>query len=455
MIEEIDEAVSIGHVVRFRLTVTNPNENDPIHNFVVVDELPAHLELVEGSTKVVPDTNAHIITGAANEIRVVFTTLIADAVVHIYFDAKVVGSDSAGRVVNIARIHDFEPDPEGLLGAGETGREVNRDNEIVKVEEDPDNPSVSIAKTAPATGVAGELITYNLTVRNTGCVLLTSLVVRDALPSELENPKDVVLPDEATGGFNAAGAKLQVILGRLAPRESTVIKFSANIREDIESGTVISNTATVDYPDNWDVGDEDGSETEVVAGIPSVSITKVVQSTGVAGESITFEITVRNTGNVLLSGLEVRDTLPSKLINPTNVVLPDGATGGFSAAETALQVILGRLVSRESVTIRYTVDICEDSTTGTVIENTATVENPDNPDVRDEVVTKIEVVAENPSLSITRFMPDEREDVESDIEDENTSSVENLDSKDVGDEAEADSESEILPDQTEATDQPE
>ena len=134
MVEELNGAVPIGYIIRYKLTVTNPNEKAPIHNFVVVDELPTHLELVGGSINVVPATNAHIIeTDNANEIRVVLTTLEADVMVYIYFDAKVVGSNEDGQIVNVARIHDYELDPEGESISGEMGREVNRDDEIVDV----------------------------------------------------------------------------------------------------------------------------------------------------------------------------------------------------------------------------------------------------------------------------------------------------------------------------------
>ena len=172
MVEEVG-AASIGNIVRYRLTVKNPNENSSIHNFVVIDPLPSHLKLVAGSINVVPAINAHIITtDNTNEIRVVFTTLAADVMVYIYFDAEIVGSGAGGKIVNIARIHKFEPDLEGEPGDGETGREVNRDNEIVDIEEVTDdsqvkdkagsetevvseNPLLSIVNTAPSTDAIG------------------------------------------------------------------------------------------------------------------------------------------------------------------------------------------------------------------------------------------------------------------------------------------------------------
>ena len=146
MVEEIDGAASIGNIIRYKLTVKNPNKNMPIHNFVVVDPLPAHLALVAGSIKVVPDTNAHIIeTNSANEIRVVFTSLAAAAIVQIHFDAKIVGSGADGRIVNIARIHKHKPNPQGRLGDGILGEEVNRADEIVDIEKDSVTPKEKVS----------------------------------------------------------------------------------------------------------------------------------------------------------------------------------------------------------------------------------------------------------------------------------------------------------------------
>jgi len=147
MIEEIDGVASVGNIIRYKLTVKNPNKNLPIHNFVVTDPLPAHLALVAGSIKVVPEHNAHIIeTNSANEIRVVFTSLAAAAIVQIHFDAKIVGSGADGKIVNTARIHKHKPDPQGGLGVGLLGKEVNRADEIVEIEKDSATKSGTIPK---------------------------------------------------------------------------------------------------------------------------------------------------------------------------------------------------------------------------------------------------------------------------------------------------------------------
>ena len=100
------------------------------------------------------------------------------------------------------------------------------------------------------------------------------------------------------------------------------------------------------------------------------------------GDSLTYTLRVTNTGNVTLTGLVVTDSLPSELGNPTNVVLPSGATGGFTGS--ILEVTLAALAPGASVEITFEVDIAADVAAGTVIRNTATVEDPnDESGVRD------------------------------------------------------------------------
>ena len=172
MIKERDGAIPIGYIIRYKLTVSNPNENNPIHNFVAIDELPTHLELVEGSINITPAIDAHIIeTDNTNEIRVVFTTISAGSVVHIYFDAKVVGSGADGKIINIARICEYKPDPKGNLNDGRAGREVNRDDEIVDIKEDFENLSEPII--APVNDIRDEDDSATEVIAETPSVLTT------------------------------------------------------------------------------------------------------------------------------------------------------------------------------------------------------------------------------------------------------------------------------------------
>jgi len=310
----------------------------------------------------------------------------------ITFVVEVIALPEGGYVLNTA---DLYP-PEGDV--------ISSEEVSVPVVEEELVTSVALNKTATPTGLPGSAITYTITVINDGDVPLTGLVVTDRIPSQLENPRSLLLPPGARGGFNAEGTLLRVTLDPLAPVDRVVITFVATISEDVSVGTRIVNFAIVD---NAVVYDTARALTTVDDEEPdaSVSLTKTAPQTGSPGDPITYTITVRNTGNVTLEGLEVTDNLPSDLENPRNlVVLPAaGATGGFNPAGTELRLTLEPLAPRESVVITFVATISEDARLGTMIENEARVEHPYLETVYDE--DSATTLIGNPRVSLTKTAP--------------------------------------------------
>jgi len=103
-------------------------------------------------------------------------------------------------------------------------------------------------------------LTYTITVRNTGNVTLTDLVVTDNLPAQLENPRNLQYPTGVTAGFT--GQVLNATIASLAPGASVTITFTVTVNAAV--GTAITNTATVDVPSIPGVGGDDSSTTTVV-----------------------------------------------------------------------------------------------------------------------------------------------------------------------------------------------
>ena len=115
---------------------------------------------------------------------------------------------------------------------------------------------------------------------------------------------------------------------------------------------------------------------------PAVTIAKSASPMSVVtGSTIQYTLRVENTGNAVLTGLVVTDTLPPELQNPRNPSLPIGANGGFVGQ--TLTVTLGELAIGQAVTITF--DVTATAPTGTAadiqVTNTAHVTYPNNPDI--------------------------------------------------------------------------
>lgn len=179
--------------------------------------------------------------------------------------------------------------------------------------------SFSMAKAASVPGgtanVLGELISYTITLTNTGNQTLTGVTVADPSVSNLQLLSE---PQSADGVFNAGD----------------VWHYSASrpvTQADIDAGGSIVNTATGDTDQT---PPKTASASVPVAQNPDFTITKSASVPGgtadVAGEVISYTITLTNTGNQTLTGVTVVDPFVSnlQLVND-----PQSADGVFNTGD--------------------------------------------------------------------------------------------------------------------------
>src|SRR5690606_22443459 len=150
-------------------------------------------------------------------------------------------------------------------------------------------PAIEIVKTADKSTVstAGEVITYTLTVTNTGNTTLENYTVTDVLFPEWRGRIEQLLPGKS---------------------QPFTLEYTVT-QTDIDNGGVV-NVARVTGDNPGDPDDED--EIEVPVGKDaSIKITKVAdrESFSNVGDVITYTITVNNTGNITLSDVVVTDIL--------------------------------------------------------------------------------------------------------------------------------------------------
>ncbi|MEC9053472.1 MAG: DUF11 domain-containing protein, partial [Actinomycetota bacterium] len=203
-------------------------------------------------------------------------------------------------------------------------------------------PKVKLVKSASAIDDvdgngpdAGDEITYGFTVKNTGTVVLETIVVTDPL---------------------FADPAIACPAGPLAPGESVTCssKVYTLTVSDVDNG-VVDNTATVlgTTADGRTASDDDSTSTPVVAVKADLVVTKTVdKNKPYAGETVTYTVTVTNEGGQTAENVVLTDVLPD------GVTFVSVAPGACSESGGTVTCDWSTLLGGESktVTITATVD---------------------------------------------------------------------------------------------------
>ena len=160
-------------------------------------------------------------------------------------------------------------------------------------------PAIDLVKTAALAdgdlGVVGDTVEYTFTATNTGGRTLTDVVITDPKPGL----SDLIYswPGEA---------------GVLEPGQQVTATATYTIIESDVDNKIIQNSATVsgNPPTGPPVTDEDDAEV-VLPDNPAIDLVKTgtLRGSGVAGDTVEYEFTVTNTGDVVLTDVNVADEL--------------------------------------------------------------------------------------------------------------------------------------------------
>ncbi|WP_341860924.1 Ig-like domain-containing protein [Gymnodinialimonas sp. 57CJ19] len=207
-------------------------------------------------------------------------------------------------------------------------------------------PSLEVEKIVTTPGlIATDEVVFTITARNTGNVTLTTPDITDMLTQIDGTPVGgpVGVPTLTSG--NVAG---------IDPGEEWVWELRYVLTQDDVDAGGLSNTATVtgtppSGPDVSDVsrdGDpadgnnsDDPTEMEIER-TPSIEVIKNTISVGdTPGEEVIFDIVVRNTGNVTLTGLtlttEDLTNFDGSALSPDSIVQTAGDTTGLLAVNAS------------------------------------------------------------------------------------------------------------------------
>ena len=256
-------AYVLGETVAYEITVANTG-NVTIKNILVEDPLT-------GGRWNIPS----LAPGAAQNFETSYVVTTEDI------------TNNGGKITNIATAN-------GTDLAGEPV-EASAKEEVAIVTP---NPSITLIKNATnADSVngakVGDVVTYEITVTNTGNVVVSNLKVKDAL------------------------VDFEETIASLAPLASKTYTVDYTVTEaDVINGKVLNvATATGTAANGTDVKDEAEEEVLTENAKSELTLTKETTSKAAAddkyalGETITYKITAANTGNLTLTNVVVTDEL--------------------------------------------------------------------------------------------------------------------------------------------------
>jgi gliding motility-associated-like protein len=360
--------------------------------------------------------NINLINGgnlAVGETQTVSFTvnLVAGATTASYRNvATGTAQDPTGRPTTDTSTDGFNPDPNG---------DGNPDENIPTVLSIPaDTPRIGIAKSlvsAVRQANGSFNLTYLITARNYSNVALSNVQVTDNLSNTFPAPAQfsVITPPSATGnlvgnaGFTGTGNNTNLLSsGTLGIGERQSIAFTVNVipnattasfrntaigrAQDPTGRTTTDNSSDGLNPDPNNDGNPDEESPTIFSlpitdnaqrplGVAKNLQTPVRQADG--SYNFTYQVTVRNFGNALITNLQVTDDLTTTFPAPAqfrvvgaptssgNLVTNPSFTG--RAGNSNLLAGNGQLGVGESQTITFTVNVIPNTTNGATYRNTA------------------------------------------------------------------------------------
>ncbi|MHA7131939.1 DUF7507 domain-containing protein, partial [Algoriphagus namhaensis] len=299
---------NVGETITYTFTVTNTG-NVTLSNVTVTDEKV----VVQGGPI------ASLAVGASDNTTFTATYVLTQQDIDNGLVSNV--ALATGTSPKGVEVTDESEDPTPI-GQDITDPECEGDCTITEI---PQNPVIDVVKSDNGAEInfAGETITYSLTVSNLGNVTLNNIIVQDPL----------------TG--------LDVNIGSLAPGATNVLSTDYVVtQEDVDNGSVLNTVfVTSESPDGETPTDEDEVTTEIEPN-PSIDLDKTVdvESVSRAGIELNYTLVVTNTGNVTLTGGNLKDPKTGLEIPELTLAPQESAT-----FQTTYTVTLEDILSGEPI----------------------------------------------------------------------------------------------------------
>ena len=278
---------AFGDDITYDITVTN-NGNEDLENVVVTDTVNGHAAV--NISNLFGDTLA---AGASDSAQYVYSPTANDP-------------DPLPNTVTVTA--------DGVFSSTQVTDTDTCDTDITH------EPGIDVTKSCPESVPFGAEIEYTITVENTGNEALVGVTVNDTLLGDI------------TGDFDVDFAN-PFPVGAIA---TAVVTYTPQAGDpDPITNTV---TASGDGEDSGaEASAEASCETDIVNPNPAIDVAKECTELAHVGDTVTYRITVTNTGDEVLDGVTVMDSVLGDL----SASFPDSLAVGVSESHEFDYVVLG------------------------------------------------------------------------------------------------------------------
>ena len=399
-----NNAISAGDTISYTISITNSG-NGTANNVVFTDSIPQNTLYSEGSITTTKGT----IISTSPILQVNIGNIAPNSKETVVIAFKVVVTSSVEIIKN-----------QGYLDSDETQPHPTDDPDTP---EENDDTKTRLPNFQGATDVlkndqfkdmdkngeisAGDSIIYTITITNSGSDFATDVVFTDTIPQNTTYVEGSA--SSSKGTLLSTSPILQFDIGSVAPDSSETVTITfkviatGSIEQITNQGFIISNETT---PHPTDDPDTDKEDDETITRLPNFTKTsdvlkidqfKDVDGSGniTAGDSISYTITISNSGAGFANDVVFTDTIPKN----TTFVEGSASTSKGTIVSTSpiLQINIGSLAphSSETVNIYFKVIVANSAS---LIENQGFLQSketlphptddPHTPEEDDETITR-------------------------------------------------------------------